>query len=385
MKQEVLAGQIDYTVLILIRDDAGAPATGLTEASVDIAYARVETDNDVTTADVTPAALASLTAAHTDWGIEEVSATDHPGLYRLDIADAVFATGAWSAVVSVTGTGLDPCQIEFIMVPHTPLTGVLLAPTTHTSAVIPTVTTTGTATAVTTVNGLAANVITAAATAADFGTEIGTAVWATTTRELTHLDEDNTTIDINGVTVGAVAGAVGSVTGNVGGNVTGSVGSVATGGIAAASFAAGAIDASAIAANAIGASEIADGAIDAGAIAADAITAAKIADGAIDAATFAAGAINAAATAADFLAEVNAEVVDALNTDTYAEPGQGAPAATASLVAKIGYLYKAWRNKHTQTATEYALYGDDGVTKDQEAGVGDDGVTFTRNEMQTGA
>jgi hypothetical protein len=96
-----------------------------------------------------------------------------------------------------------------------------------------------------------------------------------------------------------VTGAVGSVTGNVGGNVTGSVGSIAVGGIAASSFAAGAIDASAIAANAIGASEIADGAIDAGAIAADAITAAKIADGAIDAATFAAGAIDATAIAAD--------------------------------------------------------------------------------------
>ena len=48
-------------------------------------------------------------------------------------------------------------------------------------------------------------------------------------------------------------------------------------------------------------------------------------------------------------AEVNAEVVDALATDTYAEPGQGAPAATATLAAKINYLYKAWRNKKTQT------------------------------------
>jgi len=32
--------------------------------------------------------------------------------------------------------------------------------------------------------------------------------------------------------------------------------------------------------------------------------------------------------------EVNAEVVDALNTDTYAEPVQGAPGATISLAAK---------------------------------------------------
>lgn len=51
-------------------------------------------------------------------------------------------------------------------------------------------------------------------------------VWAYATRELTALDEDNTTIDINNTAVGSVVGAVGSVTGNVGGNVTGSVGSV---------------------------------------------------------------------------------------------------------------------------------------------------------------
>lgn len=116
MKQPVLIGQTDYTVLVKIRDDAGAAKTGLTEASIDIAYARVETDNDVTTADVTPAALAALTDAHTDWGFEEVSATDHPGLYRLDIADAVFASGAWSAVVTIVGTGLDPADLEFILV-----------------------------------------------------------------------------------------------------------------------------------------------------------------------------------------------------------------------------------------------------------------------------
>lgn len=52
------------------------------------------------------------------------------------------------------------------------------------------------------------------------------------------------------VTIASVTGAVGSVTGNVGGNVTGSVGSIATGGISAASFAAGAVDAAALASDA---------------------------------------------------------------------------------------------------------------------------------------
>jgi hypothetical protein len=51
------------------------------------------------------------------------------------------------------------------------------------------------------------------------------------------------------VTIASVTGAVGSVTGNVGGNVTGSVGSVASGGITAASFAADAITAAKIAAD----------------------------------------------------------------------------------------------------------------------------------------
>jgi hypothetical protein len=83
-------------------------------------------------------------------------------------------------------------------------------------------------------------------------------------------------------------------------------------------------------------------------------------------------------------AEVNAEVVDALSTDTYAEPGQGAPAATASLAAKLNYLYKAWRNKSTQTATQYSLYADDTTTVDQKATVSDDGTTATKGEIATG-
>jgi hypothetical protein len=78
-------------------------------------------------------------------------------------------------------------------------------------------------------------------------------------------------------------------------------------------------------------------------------------------------------------------VLDVLNVDTFAEPAQGTPAATTTLQYKIGLLYKALRNKHTQTATEYALYADDGSTKDQEAAVTDNGTVFERGEISTGA
>lgn len=83
-------------------------------------------------------------------------------------------------------------------------------------------------------------------------------------------------------------------------------------------------------------------------------------------------------------AQVNAEVVDALNVDTYAEPGQGTPGSTIALAAKINYLYKAWRNKSTQTSTTYSLFNDDAATVDHKATVSDDGTTATKGEVATG-
>ena len=67
-----------------------------------------------------------------------------------------------------------------------------------------------------------------------------------------------------------------------------------------------------------------------------------------------------------------------------AEPGQGPPAATTKIGDKIDYLYKAWRNKSTQTATQYSLYDDSGTTIDQKATVSDDATTGTKGEVGTG-
>lgn len=84
------------------------------------------------------------------------------------------------------------------------------------------------------------------------------------------------------------------------------------------------------------------------------------------------------------LANINAEVVDTLNTDTYAEPAQGAPGATISLAQKIGYLFKAWRNRSNQTSTTYQLFNDDAVTVDHKATVSDDATTAEKGEVTTG-
>jgi hypothetical protein len=210
MKQFATAGWTDRTVLVFIPDAAstdGGGKTGLAHTSMTVSYIRVETDNDVTVTDSGGLTnLASLTAAHSDWGWEEVDSSYAPGLYRLDLADAVFASGAWSVVVYVmiTSGEASASPMEFIF-------------------------------------------------------------------------SDLTTA-----------------------------------------------------------------------------------------------------------AEVNAQVVDALATDTYAEPGQGAPAATATLAAKINYLYKAWRNKKEQTATKWSLYDDAGSTVDQQSTVSDNGTTGSFGEIATG-
>jgi hypothetical protein len=72
-------------------------------------------------------------------------------------------------------------------------------------------------------------------------------------------------------------------------------------------------------------------------------------------------------------------------TSNRTEPAQGAPGVSISTLAKIDWLYKAFRNKSTQTATEYDLFADDATTVDHKATVSDDGTTFTRGEIASGS
>lgn len=142
-----------------------------------------------------PAALnASATLTHRNTGHYSLSLT----------ATDVNTVGTVEIVINDTTTA---CPIKEIQVVEPATYDVLFAdaapgPASPTNITAGTLTTVTTATNVTTVNGLAANVITAAATAADFGTEVGTAVWATGTRVLTA----NT--NLNDPTAAAIADAV---------------------------------------------------------------------------------------------------------------------------------------------------------------------------------
>ena len=76
--------------------------------------------------------------------------------------------------------------------------------------------------------------------------------------------------------------------------------------------------------------------------------------------------------------------INSVLTATRAEPAQGTPGATITALAKLDYLYKAWRNRTTQTATTYKLYNDDAITVDHKATFSDDGTTADRTEVATG-
>lgn len=78
-------------------------------------------------------------------------------------------------------------------------------------------------------------------------------------------------------------------------------------------------------------------------------------------------------------ADVNAQVLDVLNTDTFAEPS-GVPAATATLVAKIGWIAALSRNKFTQTATTQTLRNDADSGNIATSTHSDDSTTYTREE-----
>jgi len=89
--------------------------------------------------------------------------------------------------------------------------------------------------------------------------------------------------------------------------------------------------------------------------------------------------------AAQAKTDVNDQVLDVLNTDTFAEPGIGAPPTPTTLIQKIGYLYKFLRNRVTVTASQVSVYNDDASTVDHKSTHSDDATTYDRGEFTTGA
>lgn len=83
-------------------------------------------------------------------------------------------------------------------------------------------------------------------------------------------------------------------------------------------------------------------------------------------------------------AQVATEISDAWSVDTVALPGQVAPPLTPTRDQRAGHLYKAYRNRKTQTATQWSLLADNESTVDQKATVSDDTTTAIKQEIVSG-
>ena len=322
------------------------------------------------------------TVASNAHGLNIVGASTGHGLLTTSGAgatgDGMRATAAstnghgLSLVKTGTGSDLNATVTPLVLAKTTNLTGLndIAATAVVSSGAITTsggaVTTVTTTTNLTNLPTIPANWLTAAGTATDFGAELATAIWSDTVagdftvalsvgKSVMNGVALGTGLTINAYTGNTVQtgdsfariGAAGAgltaidlpnqtmdIVGNITGNLSGSVGSV-TGAVGSVTG----------------------------------LTAANL-----DAT------ISSRATPA----QVKTQMTDALNVDTYAEPGQGTPLATTTLVGKIGYLFKNWRNRQTQTSTTWSLFNDDALTVDQKATVADDATTASKTEIATG-
>lgn len=99
------ADSTDQSIDIFIGDSSSTTGAGLDGLAYNTAglkcyYRRGHTG---TATALTLATLATLGTAHTDGGFKEIDATNCPGLYRLDLSDAIVASGVEYVSVYIHG------------------------------------------------------------------------------------------------------------------------------------------------------------------------------------------------------------------------------------------------------------------------------------------
>jgi hypothetical protein len=121
-KLAIKKASTDVTVYLFIQASnvtTGAGLTGLTFETANLVASYVRPG--AARAAITLATLAAADSAHSDGGFKEVDATNMPGIYRLDLPDAVCATGVNSVVVMLKGAAnMAPVVLEVQLVSYDP-------------------------------------------------------------------------------------------------------------------------------------------------------------------------------------------------------------------------------------------------------------------------
>src|SRR5262249_41057383 len=120
MKREFDVGSTSKSVTVLIQNSASATGAGLTGLAYNTASLTASYTFSGTNAgghDITLASLATPGSASTSGGFVEIDATRLPGAYRLDLPDALLASGNGDSVyVELKGANnMVACPFEIIL------------------------------------------------------------------------------------------------------------------------------------------------------------------------------------------------------------------------------------------------------------------------------
>lgn len=103
----------DVTVYLFVQDSSKTAGEGLTGLAYNTASLVASYVRPLAARQAISLASQTVTGAHSDGGFVEVDSTNMPGLYRLDLPDAVCATGVPSAVVMLKGAAnMAPVLLE---------------------------------------------------------------------------------------------------------------------------------------------------------------------------------------------------------------------------------------------------------------------------------
>jgi len=144
-KISIVKASTNVTVNVFVQDSSSTTGAGLTGLVFNTASLVCYYVRPLAAAAALTLATQTVTGAHSDGGFVEIDATNMPGWYRLDLSDAIVATGVDHVGVHLKGAAnMAPLPLEiqlttFDLNDASPL--VTLASETHTGAVIPTVTT----------------------------------------------------------------------------------------------------------------------------------------------------------------------------------------------------------------------------------------------------
>jgi hypothetical protein len=113
MKLALKKGSTDITVHIFIQDSTSTSGAGKTGLAYDTASLTCYYARPGAAAAALSLVTQTITGAHTDGGFVEIDATNMPGVYRLDLSDAILASGVNSVVVMLNGaSGMAPLPLE---------------------------------------------------------------------------------------------------------------------------------------------------------------------------------------------------------------------------------------------------------------------------------